>query len=1476
MLPESTYRKQLIALCCTLMSFIITTAQPTNAIKEENLLAGNPASEWDITGSGDPTIQGFATDISYNKGQTAVFKIKTNASAYTINIYRLGYYGGLGARLVGTGTVTATLPQVQPDPLQDAPTGLVDCGNWEESATWAIPANAVSGYYIAKLIRSDNSGASHIVFIVRDDASNSDLFFQASDATWHAYNNYGGNSLYNGVAPFPGGHAAKVSYNRPLVTRGGGGGSGIAGQDWLFNAEYPMIRFLERNGYDVTYTTNVDAARFGSLILNHKIFLSVGHDEYWSAEQRTNVTAARNAGVHLAFFSGNEVYWKTRWENSTDVSGTPFRTLVCYKEGTNGEGICGEKCDPTNMWTGLWRDGCGYAGVTDACLPENALTGQISWSDITTSLTVPAAYKNLRFWRNTTIPALAPEGEAIFPYGTLGFEVSFENSLFQGSYPAGRITMSSTALTSSVHKLSLYRHSSGALVFGAGTAQWAWGLDNVHDLGSLPADVRMQQATVNLFADMGAQPTSIQFDLIASTISTDFTAPNTTINIPPNGASVFKGVTTTISGTSADAGGGVTAGIEISLDGGLTWRPAIGAGHWSYSWTPTIPGVYTIKVRGIDDSGNIEIPGSVPSSNAITITVLDNLDITSTSPLNFAAQVSPTAQVRATFSQNINPATVDGTTFQLKDANNNVVTATLSVLNNQATLFPSSPLTNSAVYTAFVKGGISGIKSIDGDPLALDSTWTFTVADPTPLPPTEGPGGPILVISSAANPFSRYPVEILRAEGLNEFAAQDIATVDATVLNNYDVVILGEMPISPAQATLFTDWVTAGGTLIASRPSDELSSLLGITKVAGTLDNKYLLVNTGSAPGTGIVGETIQYHGTSDQYSLNGASSVAALYSDANTATVYHAITSMNVGSNGGKAIAFSFDLPKSIVYTRQGNPAWAGQNRDPFGPIRSNDMFFGTGGDPHWIDFNKVAIPQADEQQRLLANMILQGNLHRKPLPRFWYLPRSLKAAIVMTGDDHNNNGTIPRFNQYLTLGPNTPQDVADWKAVRSTSYIYPGTSMTNAQAMMYESQGFEIALHPTTNCVDYPSMAFLQNTFTTQLAQLAAALPGISAPVTSRTHCLLWSDWATTAKVEVQKGMRMDATYYYWPVEWMANIPGMFTGSGFPMRFADTDGTMIDNYQLATQITDETGANYTTFVGSLLDKATGPEGYYGVFNANIHTDYHPSTGSDEVVAAAQARNIPIISAKQMLTWVDGRNNSSFSSIAWNGTQLSFTITAMSGARNLKGMLPLFSVDGTLNTITRNGSPIAFNSETIKGIQYVFFDAASGAYVATYGPTATGNLSGTVVLQGRPAAPHALWEVPLQVDLYAPGNNTTPAFTYNVTTGTSGEFVVTGIPIGTYTITVKNIHTLKKIQTGQVITTGGNLSVNFGTLLEGDANNNNVVNLSDLGLLLSSYNKLAGDPAYLPNADLNGNGVVNLSDLGLLLSNYNTVGPNP
>jgi hypothetical protein len=366
----------------------------------ENSLPGDPPSDWQDTGIGDSTIQGFATSMSVNVGATVSFKIKTPASSYHIDILRLGYYQGNGARKIAAGIKpSATLPQSQPACLTNSSTGLIDCGNWGISASWTVPSNAVSGIYIAHLVRDDTGGSSQIPFVVRNDSSHSDVLLSTSDATWQAYNAYGGNSLYSCAVACPSGNplaykaAYAVSYNRPFD----GTLTTDNGQSDFFYAEYQMVRFLEENGYDVSYTSSSDVDRAGSLLLNHKVFLSSAHDEYWSPGHRASVMAARDAGVTLAFFRGNEVFWKTRWTRSSDGSSTPYRTLLTCKE-THFTSPVDPQDPPT--WTGTWRDP-RFSPPADGGNAENALTGQLFIVNSgTTDIQVPSQYAKLRIWRN--------------------------------------------------------------------------------------------------------------------------------------------------------------------------------------------------------------------------------------------------------------------------------------------------------------------------------------------------------------------------------------------------------------------------------------------------------------------------------------------------------------------------------------------------------------------------------------------------------------------------------------------------------------------------------------------------------------------------------------------------------------------------------------------------------------------------------------------------------------------------------------------------------------------------------------------------------------------------------------------------------------------------------------------------------------------------------------------------------------------
>ena len=558
-----------------------------------------------------------------------------------------------------------------------------------------------------------------------------------------------------------------------------------------------------------------------------------------------------------------------------------------------------------------------------------------------------------------------------------------------------------------------------------------------------------------------------------------------------------------------------------------------------------------------------------------------------------------------------------------------------------------------------------------------------------------------------------------------------------------------------------------------------------------------------SRPTGGITGEPIQFHDTADRWTVAGATTVATLYSSATSATSNPAVTLRSVGSAGGQAAAFTYDLARSVVYTRQGNPAWAGQERDSgIGRgqlIRSDDLFFG-GTEPDWVDLDKVSIPQADEQQRLLANLVTQMNADRMPLPRFWYLPRGEKAAVVMTGDDHANGGTTGQFNRFKAASP-ASCSVADWECVRASSYVYPGTSIPGAEG--FEAEGFELALHLNTGCSNF-TRASLETDWSEDLPAFRSAFPTLDAPTTSRTHCIAWSDWASEPIVELANGIRLDTNYYYWPEGFVNDRPGMFTGSGMPMRFADLDGSMIDVYQAATQLTDESGIDYAAHIEALIDGALGASGYYGVFTANMHTDHAQHNGADAIVAEAKRRGVPVVSARQMLEWLDGRNDSSFGDLAFTGNRLRFSVQRGGpGARGLQAMLPVAGPTGEFSQLTRGGTEIATSTRTVKGIEYVVFDAAAGDYEATYG-----------AVPSDPTPPDTTI-----TEFTTSGNSVRATFTSNVS-GATFECSMDGVPFHTctspadYTGLVSGQHTLQVRAVDPVGTVDPTASVRAFTLL--------------------------------------------------------------
>ena len=456
---------------------------PSNPITTENQQPGSDA--WRIgrpgfliAGDAGGQIKGYASATSVAKSAPITFYVTVSpVQTYTLDVYRLGWYQGLGGRLLQQA---GPLPGLhQPACPTIASTGLIACA-WTPSYTLTIPAAWTSGIYVAVLTNAQHY-QSHIVFVVRDDTRPADLLYQQGVTTYQAYNNYPddhltGKSLYtfnSYGAPTIGGdaRAVKVSFDRPYS----GNGSGL-----LLNWDIYFVRWLERSGYDVAYATDVDTHADGRRLLAFRALLSVGHDEYWSRAMFDAAVAARDAGVNLGFFGANAVHWQARLEPSADA--LPNRVLVCYRDAT---------LDPEpnpDLKTVRWR-------TAPVNRPEQTLIGIQYTSQLTQSFAYSATntghwvYNNTGFHDGDTVPGL----------------VSYETDRYDAAYPLpanigyhilGVSPVVNRYQTADYANAALYEAPSGARVFAAGTISWAWGLDNWGDKNL--ADPRIQQMTANV------------------------------------------------------------------------------------------------------------------------------------------------------------------------------------------------------------------------------------------------------------------------------------------------------------------------------------------------------------------------------------------------------------------------------------------------------------------------------------------------------------------------------------------------------------------------------------------------------------------------------------------------------------------------------------------------------------------------------------------------------------------------------------------------------------------------------------------------------------------------------------------------------------------------------------------------------------------------------------------------------------------
>jgi hypothetical protein len=449
-------------------------AAAPNPIQAENALPATPG--W---GARPETtdIEGYVDPASAAPGETLGFHVasKLGGARYRIEVYRLGWYGGGGARLVtclpGCSDDRAAPP---PSPPQVDPATGVFRAAWPQTDALPVPPDWVSGYYEARLrlTSGDEAGQFYSVyFVVREPAlRQSAILVQVPVNTWQAYNNWGGKSLYDFNSD-GGLRASRVSFDRPYAV--GVPGAQATPLPW----EIQLVRFLEREGYDVSYQTDADADRDPSSLLQHRLVMTAGHGEYWTAAMRDAFDSGRDHGTNLAFMGANNAYWRVAYEDGrrtiagNKLPGDLFRDLQpprpeCQLVGVQFEGEFGR---------------ADYA-VAPGALADPWLAG--------TGFDAAATLPDLVAPEHDQLPVPLPTG-CVHPGLTVLFHAD-------GPPPADAVR---------------YTAPSGARVFASGTMQFAWGLDSYGTelFGHGPADPRLQRFMRNALDDLlrPAPPTSV-------------------------------------------------------------------------------------------------------------------------------------------------------------------------------------------------------------------------------------------------------------------------------------------------------------------------------------------------------------------------------------------------------------------------------------------------------------------------------------------------------------------------------------------------------------------------------------------------------------------------------------------------------------------------------------------------------------------------------------------------------------------------------------------------------------------------------------------------------------------------------------------------------------------------------------------------------------------------------------------------------
>ena len=576
---------------------------------------------------------------------------------------------------------------------------------------------------------------------------------------------------------------------------------------------------------------------------------------------------------------------------------------------------------------------------------------------------------------------------------------------------------------------------------------------------------------------------------------------------------------------------------------------------------------------------------------------------------------------------------------------------------------------------------------------------------------------PILILGSPGH-FDSYTGEILKAEGFNEFQISSLTSPNFSLkyLRKFDLVILTEVPLTNQQRTTLTQIVKEGGNLVAFKPEKELAPVFGLEEKPESLKDAYLAIHASPHITNGLISTTLQFHGTADLYTFQSGKTIASLYKTPNDSTNYPAVVVNKYGI--GHAIAFVYNLPQSIAYTRQGNPDFAGVEKDGIKGIRAMDLF--TEG---WVDTSKNILNRADEQMRLLSHCIEYLAVFKKPLPAFWYFPDTLKCLVTLTND-----------GEYRAEEDFEPQfsDIES-KGAKMVLYILSTEKVSKKATNRWQQKGHEISGHPDdTREAEHPTWEGMNKAISTKLAELKSRFD-ISMMHTIVNHWFVWCgnkadgtrDFTAQAKIEADYGIGMVINYAHYDnnsnqprfLGSMGYTQGNFTGSGLPMKFATANGGTINIYQHLNNVYDQqymenkdSTGYYNCFKG-IMDRSLYNE-VYSYISIKAHNDeyFFSKTPLGDMLTYAKQHNIPVWTPVKLLSFLKAKDEAGFTDINWSKDGLSFNIkSTLVHPNKLTFRVPYFFSHRKIIEIKIDGVKQNYSIKRVKGYDYAFISIDAG-----------------------------------------------------------------------------------------------------------------------------------------------------------------------